>query len=377
MCCIHDWMMESVRLIWDHLCVGPEHSVNMNVLVTLQAFVPGRLRVRSPGAHPQVQTAQRETAAAPEVSGQPEQLLHQHPAAVLPPRRPRWVCRGRVKPLDQTRIRMYWLSETLWIQVIVSLHQVYMTSPDDIIWIFAGTQTVSFIRRRVCLRRYSCLFIRLASRDADCFSVVVHRKINIFFLVGVKWSHLFVFSSILFFQRAPLRRRPLSLKAETLITSPTSGGSSSCRLSWLSAPCWATPSWPESCPSNTPSKRRWRRRRTWRPLNPTRRRRETAEETEVKLLHHGTLRTVQDEIQMCSQETRRDKKINIDNHQLSRTGSRCQRWFMYRNKLKDHLWFLYVESDSVSALFFFLNFSRKTQDFSPKSHFNNFFTLFC
>ena len=69
---------------------------------------------------------------------------------------------------------------------------------------------------------------------------------------------------------------------------------------------------------------------------------------------------------MCSQETRRDEKINIDNHQLRRTGSRCQRWFMYRNKLKDHLWFLYVESDSVSALFFFFFNSQEEHNIFPQ-----------
>lgn len=66
-----------------------QNTVKHESVVTLQAFVSGRLRVWSFSAHPQVQTAQRETAAAPEISGQPDQLLHQHPAALLPQRRQR------------------------------------------------------------------------------------------------------------------------------------------------------------------------------------------------------------------------------------------------------------------------------------------------
>lgn len=43
---------------------------------------------------------------------------------------------------------------------------------------------------------------------------------------------------------------------------------------------------------------------------------------------------------------------------------------MYRNKLKDHLWFLYVESDSVSALFFFFFLIlKKNTIFFPKKSF--------
>ncbi|XP_075934547.1 uncharacterized protein LOC142934059 isoform X3 [Anarhichas minor] len=59
------------------------------VLLWGLAFVSGRLRLRSPGSRPEVQAAQREAAAASQVSGQPEQLLQQHPAALLPPGRPR------------------------------------------------------------------------------------------------------------------------------------------------------------------------------------------------------------------------------------------------------------------------------------------------
>ncbi|XP_063736915.1 metaxin-1-like isoform X1 [Eleginops maclovinus] len=55
------------------------------VLLWRLAFLSGRLCVCLPGSGPEGQAAQREAAAAPEVSGQPEQLLQQHPAAVLPP----------------------------------------------------------------------------------------------------------------------------------------------------------------------------------------------------------------------------------------------------------------------------------------------------
>lgn len=56
----------------------------LTLLPPPQAFVAGRLRLRPSGTHPQVQTAQREAAAAPQVPGESEQLLQQHPSALLP-----------------------------------------------------------------------------------------------------------------------------------------------------------------------------------------------------------------------------------------------------------------------------------------------------
>uniref|UniRef100_A0A3P9PSU2 Metaxin 1a n=1 Tax=Poecilia reticulata TaxID=8081 RepID=A0A3P9PSU2_POERE len=75
--------LEKLRLLRgdEHLEAGEE--------LEKEAFVSGRLRLRPPGSHPEVQTSQREAAAAPEVPGQPERLLLQHPAALLPQRRPR------------------------------------------------------------------------------------------------------------------------------------------------------------------------------------------------------------------------------------------------------------------------------------------------
>lgn len=52
----------------------------------LQAIFSGRLRLWSPGTHPEVQAAQWEAAATPEKPRQPQQLLQQHPAAVFSPR---------------------------------------------------------------------------------------------------------------------------------------------------------------------------------------------------------------------------------------------------------------------------------------------------
>lgn len=75
-------------------------------LFSLQAFLSRCLCVRSLGAHPEVQTAQWETATASEVSRQPDQLLHQHPAALLPQRRPRWGTQQSESRLLESRTRL-------------------------------------------------------------------------------------------------------------------------------------------------------------------------------------------------------------------------------------------------------------------------------
>lgn len=77
-----------------------------NKLFSLQAFLSRCLCVWSPGAHPEVQTAQWETTTASEVSRQPDQLLHQHPAALLPQRRPRWGTQQSESRLLESRTRL-------------------------------------------------------------------------------------------------------------------------------------------------------------------------------------------------------------------------------------------------------------------------------
>lgn len=49
-----------------------------------QAGLPRRLGLQPPGAAPEGEAAQRETAAAPEVPAEPVQLLHLHPQPLLP-----------------------------------------------------------------------------------------------------------------------------------------------------------------------------------------------------------------------------------------------------------------------------------------------------
>ncbi|KAF2978493.1 hypothetical protein EK904_000144 [Melospiza melodia maxima] len=48
------------------------------------AGLPRRLGLQPPGAAPEGEAAQRETAAAPEVPAEPVQLLHLHPQPLLP-----------------------------------------------------------------------------------------------------------------------------------------------------------------------------------------------------------------------------------------------------------------------------------------------------
>lgn len=77
-----------------------------NKLFSLQAFLSRCLCVWSLGAHPELQTAQWETTTASEVSRQPDQLLHQHPAALLPQRRPRWGTQQSESRLLESRTRL-------------------------------------------------------------------------------------------------------------------------------------------------------------------------------------------------------------------------------------------------------------------------------
>lgn len=59
-------------------------TVTQSQVSVPQAGLPRRLCLQPPGAAPEGEAAQRETATAPEVPAEPVQLLHLHPQPLLP-----------------------------------------------------------------------------------------------------------------------------------------------------------------------------------------------------------------------------------------------------------------------------------------------------